>query len=84
MGQAETRSFAWGQANVMNPDHGDFMALRQAVIGHFSSVRTCFLPLTSLLSLNLQSLRANTKEKLYETYRTERLLAKRVKGVKGA
>lgn len=36
------RDYPWGSANVMDPRHGDFVALRQAVLGTFASVCSMF------------------------------------------
>jgi len=60
----------------MDPAQSDFAALRNAVIGEFASVSL----LTSIEIhevANEQALKVQTKERLYETYRTERLMAKR-------
>ena len=32
------RRFAWGEADLMDPDHSDFSLLRDAVLGHQARV----------------------------------------------
>lgn len=73
------REYSWGQANVMDPSQSDFAALRNAVIGEFATV-SYFRRLVSYFGADDQALRMQTKEKLYETYRTEKLMAKRSNG----
>lgn len=73
------REYPWGQANVMDPSQSDFAALRNAVIGEFATVSYCSRALRYIRADD-QALRMQTKEKLYETYRTEKLLAKRSHG----
>ena len=72
------REYNWGQANVMDPAQSDFAALRFAVIGKFATAsRSMSCP---VYMTNDQALKVQTKEKLYETYRTEKLMAKRSHG----
>lgn len=54
------RSYKWGQLDVLNPAHCDFVPLRTAV-----------------LSTHFRALKTNTREVLYEKYRTDKLLARR-------
>jgi len=73
------REYSWGQANVMDSAQSDFTALRNAVIGELATV-SYFNRLVSFFGADDQALRMQTKEKLYETYRTEKLMAKRSHG----
>jgi len=73
------REYPWGNANVMDPAQSEFAALRNAAIGEFATV-SYFNRLVSYFGADDQALRMQTKEKLYETYRTEKLMAKRSHG----
>jgi len=73
------REYPWGQANVMDPSQSDFPALRNAVIGECATV-SYFNRLVSYFRADDRALRMQTKEKLYETYKTEKLMAKRSHG----
>lgn len=63
----------------MDSAQSDFPALRNAVIGGFATVSD-FDRIVSYFGADDQALRMQTKEKLYETYRTEKLMAKRSHG----
>ena len=73
------RRFAWGAADVFNPKHSDFVVLREAILSTYIKVSlVCSQSLPG--ALTVQALRTNTREVLYEQFRTERLLAKRASG----
>ena len=74
------RRFRWGTVDVLDPQHCDFAALRAAVLGSYMRVRIhSGMPLFSeiLIVCRWQSLKATTKDVLYERFRTEKLLARR-------
>ena len=71
------RRFRWGVVDVLDPIHCDYAALRTAVLStHMKVCRRIYVTRVYTKSVH-QVLKLNTKEVLYEKYRTEKLLARR-------
>ncbi len=74
------RQFRWGTVDVLDPLHCDFAALRNAILSTHLKVRfleSRWEAYQMPFNCCMKVLKTNTKEVLYEKYRTEKLLARR-------